>query len=490
MFDDLHDPNPPVPDRGDLAAVARRARDLRRRRYAAAATVCAVSLAAVGAAVAWRGGSDDRRLAPADGLDAVEPVGTSSSAPPAAAGEAPAPCLQPGVLAEPNDATATTTTSIERLEAAPTSTAGATTTATEPPRAAVAPTSTVLDPRTTMTTNVVEPPTSLPPMPSGTYAVTTVTVIGAGEPAPPAVMPCIPDTTNPQAGATTTSVETRPTVGITPTTSVEPAYEEIVITAIDGDGDALLLAANAVQGVRNSHLLLDGPDPDEPPEEGPIVHVDRVIATPDGTALFVSTCCEPSPGSVFVVDTVEPLTEPRQVFDGHALALSPSANRLAAVRVDDLVLAAVGEPTATQSLPFEADDAVRPIDVAWIDEGTLAVIGVSEETGISLYAISATDGRILASTLLAGGLDDVTTFRLAGIDGARDVAVFVTNALTASEIRTFDPVALSPRATIPLPGPALSASYREGRLLWVGENRQLRIDGGPPITGEYLWASW
>jgi hypothetical protein len=51
MFDDLHDPNPPQADSARFAAVATRAKQLRRRRFAASGGAVAVAVLAIGGAV-------------------------------------------------------------------------------------------------------------------------------------------------------------------------------------------------------------------------------------------------------------------------------------------------------------------------------------------------------------------------------------------------------------------------------------------------------
>lgn len=478
MFDELHDPHPPAAGPGDLATVAARARQLRWRRNALAGSAAAVVLlSGLGAvAVSWDGDSGDR-------IGSAEP-------PP---GDSAGPESSPSTTLCLTVPTSTSVVSRARLVQT-----------WQPPTTLDmwSSTTTVVDVNSgSPVTAATEHPCPSDPLPSGEPGDVTSTTIIAPEPVGPGSSPIDAATTTSIAGTTTTTTTTTTMTG-------QPAAPARV-TAIDGDGDAVVLSLDGGE-VTGRAVVFDGLDRDDPPpDEGGAAYVDSVVVAPDEAVIFVGVCCEPVPGSVVAIDGADPTTEPRHSMFAHAVAMSPSGTNLAGVSDDGIVAGSFINPsghvipfddtveitngTFGTFIPFAEAAGARPVDVVWIDDSTLAVIGVDEDTGIAVYLVSTATGTVSAPQVLQVGLDDVTTFQFAGIDGLGRLAVLRTNALTESEIWRLDPQTLAQVAPpLPLPAPALSATYgSDGRLLWVGEDRRMRIDGEDVTAdGEFLWASW
>ena len=131
-------------------------------------------------------------------------------------------------------------------------------------------------------------------------------------------------------------------------------------SAILGNGDAVVVEADL-----STRLVHDGADPNDPPAEGELTTVDSVVVTPTGR-VFVSTCCEPVPGSWFEVDASGEVIS--DVRFGHALALSPDGTRLASVggtgiTVTDLDGAVVASTDLSASPVYR-----QPESVMWLDD--------------------------------------------------------------------------------------------------------------------------
>ena len=117
-----------------------------------------------------------------------------------------------------------------------------------------------------------------------------------------------------------------------PATTTAPASTRPLV-AITDSGDAVLFAADG-----STVLLLEGSDPDDIVEEGPIVLVDSVVVTDDRSTSIVSECCEPSPGTMFRTTPPAVPAFGAEAEFGHGLDLSPDGSRVAFVAVDSVVV--------------------------------------------------------------------------------------------------------------------------------------------------------
>lgn len=287
------------------------------------------------------------------------------------------------------------------------------------------------------------------------------------------------------APATTTPATTAPpttspaTTGLPPTTA-PPAPSGRPIAAIDEHGDAVLVGLDG-----STTLLLDGTDPDHEVDEGPVVLVDAITVTDDGSTAFVSECCEPSPGTWYRIDpAVGPSSASPPVY-GRGLSLSPDGTLLASIAVDSvLVEQVVDGGTASLSSPSQES---YPDQVAWANDGRLVVLD-RFATGTTLRAIDVT----FAGTLTEGPTVAVSAAPAGGapttmLAGRRDDVVYVADT-TSPIVRAFDSTTLAPvaAADIVLDGPPLSVWIEDGEVRWVDAARALHV-GATIVPGSYVW---
>ena len=128
-----------------------------------------------------------------------------------------------------------------------------------------------------------------------------------------------------------------------------------------------------------------------PPAEGELTAVDSVIATPDGR-IFVSTCCEPVPGTWFeVVGGQPPAPEACRTATASALAPDGTAHRASSAPRASRSATSIGNVLASADLS-DATTYRQPEAVMWLDDDTLAVIELRQpDTGneLRLYTIDA-----------------------------------------------------------------------------------------------------
>ena len=295
-----------------------------------------------------------------------------------------------------------------------------------------------------------------------------------------------PSTTVAPAGpATALPPQRTPTV---PTTA--PALLPAGVVAIRASGDAVHLDA---QG--RETLLFDGADPNVQPEEGELTVVDSVVRTRDGRT-FVSTCCEPVPGSSVEIGPDGQPVEASLIY-GHALALSPDGTRIASVGAQGLTVADLDGNVLANADLSPVPEGRQPEHVMWLDDDTLAVIELRSPAnddggGFWLATVDAgLSGVADAIGVNIGSQFETTWPRFGGLADDGSILVFrgERGGDVADRLEAYDPATLTarPGSDVALPGPAVSAWYRDGLLTWVGADDALWVDGFQ-VRGEYTWA--
>lgn len=269
-------------------------------------------------------------------------------------------------------------------------------------------------------------------------------------------------------------------------TSTSPQALPTSVVAIRADGDAVLIDPGGAETV-----LYDGADPRTPPAEGELTVVDSVVLTPDGRT-FVSTCCEPVPGTWFEVVGGQP-PAPENVSYGHALALSPDGQRIASVGASGITVTDLERNVLASADLSSATTYRQPEHVMWLDDVTLAVIELrqgDEGDGAWLYTTDA--GLGAASTAAGVRLQDGVEFtpRLVGVGSDGSILLAASaNEEPTSLLNAYDPLSLTlrPAADVTIPTPALDAWYRDGQLTWVDTDGAIHI-GAAVVPGEFAWA--
>ena len=231
------------------------------------------------------------------------------------------------------------------------------------------------------------------------------------------------------------------------------------VVAIRADGDAVMIDPDGTETV-----VYDGADPRTPPAEGELTVVDSVIATPDGR-IFVSTCCEPVPGTWFEVVGGQP-PAPEDVSFGHGLALSPDGLRIATVGAQGITVSDLDRNVLASADLSAAATYRQPEAVMWLDDDTLAVIELRQgDDGDGVVALHdrrrarrragrrPASGSSRASSSCRGSPASPPTGRSSW---RRAPAEEPTMLLSA-----YDPVMLAvrPEADVTLPTPAIDAWY-------------------------------
>lgn len=258
--------------------------------------------------------------------------------------------------------------------------------------------------------------------------------------------------------------------------------DDVVFVGVGDDGNAYRIDADTMQ----PELIFEGP------ADGPHRVIRAVVSTAESAAV-VAMCCEPLTGEVFRIDLSVAGAAPERVGRARAVALSPDGDSLAVAQPDTVVAGDLGmggglfiaiPPDA--GVVYDLDWFISPnIDTQpspfpeWA--GQLVALARTPE-GISL--ITMTDLAYTAtadhSTIVNADPDaDVT---LAGITD--DGHVLIHDRGRPDELASYDPVTLAVSSTVTLPADARSAWSEGGRLAWIDESGQLRIDD-TAIAGTY-----
>ena len=272
--------------------------------------------------------------------------------------------------------------------------------------------------------------------------------------------PIVPPTTAPPA--TTPPTSTAPPATAPPTT--EPVSTRPLV-AITDSGDAVLFAADG-----STVLLLEGADPDDIVEEGPIVVVDSVVVTDDRSISIVSQCCEPSPGAMFRTTPPALPAFGAEAEFGHGLDLSPDGSRVAFVAVDSVVVSDLAPLANDVFLTAPTHD----------QESGRGVVGERQppdrarsrrETGTTLRSVDI-DSAGAMTWKPSNQISTVPVVRPSTLTlaGRADGIVYVAD-LESNVVRAFDANSLAalPASDVTLDESPLSVSIEAGEVRWIDE---------------------
>ena len=317
-------------------------------------------------------------------------------------------------------------------------------------------------------------PLTLPP---STAPVTSVQTTLAPIVLSTTTLPPVSPTTAPPA--TTPPASTAPPTTAAPVTTTAPASTRPLV-AITDSGDAVLFAADG-----STVLLLEGSDPDDIVEEGPIVLVDSVVVTDDRSISIVSECCEPSPGTMFRTTPPAVPAFGAEAEFGHGLDLSPDGSRVAFVAVDSVVvsdLALASDVFLTAPTHDESPDAVL-----WASESRLIVLDHSA-TGTTLRSVDVDS----AGAMTWNGSSQISTVPVVRpstltLAGRADGIVYVAD-LGSNVVRAFDANSLAalPASDVTLVESPLSVWIEDGEVRWIDGGRTLHV-GDATVPGSFVW---
>ena len=261
----------------------------------------------------------------------------------------------------------------------------------------------------------------------------------------------------------------------TPSAVVEPV---LPLVAIDANGDAVLI--EALDGTTT--VLSDGPDQDDPPPtEGDANALDGVAISPDRTIAIVSSCCEPTPGSMSSVD----LSTGAETFYGYGhLPSFTSYGNLVSETLGTIGVAESGNQSVALLEIDPSEGAVVDLAAVSIDGLDLVLAIVTGPSGTSLWRIMAGGGDIqLSAPISTATWTDDVEYSLAGwLDGS----IFVLDE-SNDRMLTFDAETLQPRPIPDVANLSISTWVEPGRSVTIDNHRQLFVNN-VHVPGQYLWA--
>jgi hypothetical protein len=325
--------------------------------------------------------------------------------------------------------------------------------------------------------------------------VVPAALVATGEGGGDRIVPADPSTTVVPAPTVPVTV---PAPTVAPTVPAPPAPSPLAV-AILANGDAVVVADDGTAA-----LAYDGADPQDPPVEGEMTAVDSVVRTADGR-VFVSTCCEPVPGSWFEVDASGAPSS--DVHVGHGLALSPGGDRIASVGASGITVSDL-DGTVVASADLSAATPYRqPERVMWLDADTLAVIELRQtDAGTDEFHLLTLDaaltGAATARSVVIGTDIEATWPRFGGVAADGSILVYrgeragdVSNRLEAHDAATLAP---RPDSDIVIADEmaAVDAWYADGVVTFVGIDDTLHVGDlvlpddatVPSASREYAWA--
>ncbi|MGB3733685.1 MAG: hypothetical protein WA964_01920, partial [Ilumatobacter sp.] len=248
--------------------------------------------------------------------------------------------------------------------------------------------------------------------------------------------------------------------------SGEVAADPGALVVLETDGDLVMLPNGLSPGNEAPPIdLLDLADPREPSAEGPGPNfVDDVAGIIAGSVVY-GDCCEPVGGNLYAV----PAVGQRELFAvGANPNLSPDGDRLATANSSAITMVdlASGDGFGVQ-LNQGPDTLFNSItDLEWVDDATLATLGIVEEE-FELTLWDAATLTELAATRV-DGLADLDQARFAGRTSDGMLAVEVTGPDLAT-VRMFDGLDEDPAARLQFPptvsGIEIDAAGRG--IIWV-----------------------
>lgn len=322
---------------------------------------------------------------------------------------------------------------------------------------------------------------------------------GTMTPATPSVEPAvIPDTTLPAATtvapppntAAPSSTVAPPSVAVPITTAPVDVVWQEPFAAIDADGNAVMLDPDTNQ----TAVVFGGPDPGDE-----TVVVERVSVAADGSIAYVGVCCDAGTRTILVSRPPAVATITDTVTDGFAPALNPAATLLATAGPESITITDTASGAAVTLPPVTDDRWGTTVDLAWLDDTTLAVLNQLDT--VWTLTIITTDGITSDEATLDPGptrpfalVSEFPQLQFAGTAIADEIAVHDagTDRVLSGTIDDYGNINDTGRGSslqvITLPGDAVSAWYSDpDHLIWIDTNRQLHVDE-QLVPGEYTWA--
>ncbi len=316
-------------------------------------------------------------------------------------------------------------------------------------------------------------------------SASTATTAAAGDgatsvtsdPATTAAETTVVDSVAPTTPATSPDTTASPTTPATEATV--PSVPRGPFGAIDGNGDALIVAGDVATPV------YDGADPDDAaPEEGEAVFVDGVAVAGDGTFAVVSICCEPVPGNLVAV---APGEDPIGLGFGHLATLT--ADESMVWTAYGPVNVGANDGTVAAELATFAPEDGTVIDLAVVRRAAApaeeVLVLVARADGTWLHRVSLGGGDMMTSVQVSTATWEAPVLPM--LAGWREDAFYVLEK-DDNELLAFDADTLEP-TTVDITDEAdwQSAWFTPGGSILVSDLRQLEVDG-VMVPGEYLWA--
>jgi hypothetical protein len=289
-----------------------------------------------------------------------------------------------------------------------------------------------------------------------------------------------------------------------PLLDLAEAQGERQLTAIDGNGDAVVLSWNGKPTV-----LHDGTDPDDPPPlEGETTAVDGVAVPFLGDEAWVGICCEPVAGTLLRADIGTLATYDDADGFGHAPTLSHDDRYLAAidylgVQIRDL------ETDETILIDLQAEDYQQADRVVWLAADVIAVqISTSTTSSIAVYSVFDGSATEVSRTVVASGSTGFEPLiSVVGASGpapleantepvawfwSSEEALLVAHPMTT--LLTGGPIdGGSALRQVGIPGDATVVSVVGTEVRWVDESRRLwraplaDLAAAELVRGQFIW---
>lgn len=511
MFDDLHDPNPPDADMATLAAVSSRAKAIRQRRMALTGSLAAGVIAVVGVTVVLTRDDHPGSISITENPTATEAPVVTGPGQTDSPGTGPGPSDPSPTEPAPTDPPATDAP-IDCPSVGLTYVGAGVSAAliNEPTFGEIESTAELGPIHAWQSLEVDEGGTSVSigrlfgPPADESDAVTSaglVTVPWQDEPTDVSIEVRSDDADRQQCILDSATYDLD--------LDLLEAQDERQVTAIDGNGDAVVLSWNGERTV-----LHDGTDPDDPPPlEGETTAVDGVAVPFLGDEAWIGICCEPVAGTMLRTDIGTVATYDDRVGFGHSPVLSPDDRYLAAidylgVQIRDLE---TGDSTL---IDLQGEVYQQAMHLTWTGSTTL-VVQISTESSSEIVEYMVVDGDEVAgdidldvfasdrSPVAVGtsGFESLVQLVGAGVvqgapvESAAVVWLWSREEALASAYptSTIGGTLGDPLRTVDIPGDATVVSIVGTEVRWVDESRILwamPLDGSAPaepLGEDFIW---